>query len=101
MHTSFTDELYDAALATDYREQGLLWLPWAGAGYAYTFARKFEVGLFAKYRYQKEARKLSPGLFDWMSGNTSNGNRELEYNFKGIDVSLSISAYLLRRSGEK
>ncbi|MBN1577810.1 MAG: caspase family protein [Chitinispirillaceae bacterium] len=98
MESAFADELYDMTSSVDYRDGGLLWLPWIGGGYSYTFARNFEVAFFARYRYQREPKQLGPGIFENLFGNEpSDDHRKLSYNFRGIDVSLAVSVNLIWR----
>ena len=89
-----TDELYDAVAKQRFREAGFMMIPWCGGGYTYTFARNFEVGLIARYRYQNAPHPLTTS--------TPGSDRiRLDYDFSGVDVSLYFSAYLVKRSNGK
>ncbi|MBN1307128.1 MAG: hypothetical protein JXA18_04370 [Chitinispirillaceae bacterium] len=102
VESTFADELYDMTSSTDYRDRGVLWVPWIAGGYSYTFARCFEVALLARYRYQRSPKQLSPGIFCSLSGREQSDNhRRLSYNLGGIDVSLAVSANLVVRGGEE
>jgi hypothetical protein len=92
--STFTDELYDAAAGHRYGDVGFLFLPWGGGGYSYTFAGNFEVALLARYRYQKVAMPLT-------SGSVYADHTRFNYDFSGVDVSLHLSAYLVKRSDGK
>ncbi len=90
----FTDELYDIAAKQRFSEAGFMMIPWCGGGYTYAFARNYEVGLIAHYRYQ--------GIPHPLTTSTPGSSRtRLDYDFSGVDVSLHFSAYLVKRSNEK
>lgn len=99
VESTFADELYDMTSSVDYRDEGFLWLPWIGAGYSYTFARNFEVAVLGRYRYQREPKQLSAGNI--FGNELSDGHRKLNYDFRGIDVSLAVSVNLVVNGGEK
>ena len=92
--SKFTDKLYDAVAGQRYRDIGYLFLPWGGGGYSYTFAGNFEVVILARYRYQKDPQPLATG---WVSS----GRSGFDYDFSGVDVSLHLSVYLVKRSDGK
>ena len=98
VRSMYTDELFDAAAEMNYRDEGLLWLPWVGGGYSYTFANRFELSLLIRYRYQREPRRLWDGF---LSGGYNSGIHRFEYDFRGVDVSLSVAAYLVKRGDQQ
>ncbi len=102
MKSTFTDDLYDMDSSLDYRDDGVLLVPWIAGGYAYPFARYCEVTFLARYRYQKSPQRLSAGFSNELSSEEPHADhRGLSYDFSGIDVSLAVSVNLIVKGGEE
>jgi len=85
-----TDSLFDIETSSGQTQRGMIVLPHIGVGYSYRVWRMINVGVQARYRYQKSPQRLEEEGVDRYSATpgyvAEEGRGPLEYDMSGFDA---------------